>query len=133
MRRRGSRRPCLPRGTERAPLIDAASSFSRLALRPWRGRGPALAGESHPIGIGLKFRARRLEVPCFTFREIARKGPRSDWNRAVSPRPRGPRSVTSLHFPCRSGNSAGDGFAFACPHRHLVCGCEASRPDLGTA
>ncbi len=39
--------------------------------------------------IGLKFPAQRLEVPCFTSREIARKGPRSGWNRAVSPRPRG--------------------------------------------
>ena len=47
-RRRGSRRPCLPRGTGRTPLIAVAFCISRPALRSWPGRGPILAGESHP-------------------------------------------------------------------------------------
>ncbi len=46
-RRRGSRRLCLPRGTGRTPLIDADSSFSRLAFRPWPGGGPGRRITSH--------------------------------------------------------------------------------------
>ena len=88
-RGRGSRRRCLPRGTRRTPLIDGAPvsrgwccDHGRDADHPWP--------DNHIHRIGLKFSAQRLKIPCFTSREIARKGPRSGWNRVVSARPRAP-------------------------------------------